>query len=489
MAAPKGPDQGVGQDQLDPTQHGVDISGLKKGGAFKNAPNNLPLGGKLPDINTKYGETPFVKHEEGPPAVATSRSKFAPNADKPTVAAAPPGMKLPEAIAKIDPMGVALSLKNMYKLLSLVGSIMNSASTASQTKTVTKGFAGALKILAHEYGYSRVITVFDLALDNYGMQQIDPLYQEMVKEGLADLIKDAILYGENAIPKSVIPPIVYGSTLPPASLLLNLSAIPDLYIQQYYAVDEDPYPGYIRWLGPDGDSYYSQRIPTQYPYESADEDIQKTAEIEIAADFEPYIANKVMILTPLVINSILAAASTSVEDNGMEKNLGKNSAANLMSLLPQLMGLAGTALNLSQQLHLPNSVLDVGVVKEAQKKFAKNIAMAKLMEAKSAGAFDIPSSLSSLGNIASMAGALSALGISIPNISLPNIGSLGSIGSITSALSSSGALESLGISPSSLAANALNAVSSASGIVSALSKSGVTPTAAAATANILNKVL
>jgi hypothetical protein len=315
----------------------------------------------------------------------------------------------------------------------------------------------------------------------------------MVKEGLADLIKDAILYGENSIPKSVIPPIVYGSTLPPASLLLNLSAIPDLYIQQYYSVDVDPYPGYIQWLGPDGDSYYSQRIPTQYPYESADEDIQKTAEIEIAADFEPYIANSNpynrIILTPTIINNILAAASTSVEDNGMEKNLGKNSAANLMSLLPQLMGLAGTALNLSQQLHLPTSFLDVGVVEEAQKKFAKNIAMAKLMEAKSAGAFDIPSSLSSLGNIASMAGALGALGISIPSISLPNIGSLGEIGSIASALSSSGALESLGISPSSLAADALNVASSASGIVSALSQSGVTATAAAATANILNKVL
>jgi hypothetical protein len=272
-----------------------------------------------------------------------------------------------------------------------------------------------------------------------------------------------------------------------------LAAIPDLYIQQYYAIDSDPYPGYIQWLGPNGDYYYSQRIPTQYPYESADEDIQKTAEIEIAADFEPYIANSNpynrMILTPSVINNILAAASTSVQDNGMEKNLGKNSAANLMSLLPQLMGLAGTALNLSQQLHLPTSFLDVGTVTAAQEKFAKNIAMAKLMEAKSAGAFDIPSSLSSLGNIASMAGALGSLGISIPNISLPDIGSLGAIGSITSALSSSGVLEGLGVSPSELAVTALNATSSAAGIASVLTNSGSSVVAAAATLNILNKVL
>jgi len=470
---------------IDPNKKGIDHNGKAKDNSL--IPHNITLGGVGVDPTPKYNEAPVV--DNGKSAIPTSRSKFAPKADNPTPASADPGMKLPAAIAKVDPMGVALSLKNVYKLLSLVGSVMNSASSASQTKTVTKGFAGALKILAHEYGYSKVITVFNSALDNFGIQQIDPLYQQTVKEGLADLIKDAILYGENAIPKSVIPPIVYGSTLPPASLLLNLSAIPDLYIQQYYAVDEDPYPGYIQWLGPDGDSYYSQRIPTQYPYESADEDIQKTAEIEIAADFEPYIANKVMILTPSVINNILAAASTSVQDNGMEKNLGKNSAANLMSLLPQLMGLAGTALNLSQQLHLPNSVLDVGVVKEAQKKFAKNIAMAKLMEAKSAGAFDIPSSLSSLGNIASMAGALGALGISIPNISLPNIESLGSIGSITSALSSSGALESLGVSPSELAVTALNATSSAAGIASVLTNSGSSVVAAAATLNILNKVL
>jgi hypothetical protein len=88
-----------------------------------------------------------------------------------------------------------------------------------------------------------------------------------------------------------------------------------------------------------------------------------------------------------------------------------------------------------------------------------------------------------------MAGALGSLGISIPNISLPDIGSLGAIDSITGVLSSSGALESLGISPSSLAADALNVASSASGIVSALSYSGVTDIAAAATANILDKVL
>lgn len=476
---------------IDPNKKGIDQNGKAKDNNL--IPHNITLGGIGVDPKPKYNEAPVVDNEAGKSAIPTSRSKFAPKADNPTPASADPGMKLPAAIAKVDPMGVALSLKNVYKLLSLVGSVMNSASTASQAKTVTKGFSGALKILAHEYGYSKVITVFNSALDNYGMQQIDPLYQQTVKEGLADLIKDAILYGENAIPKSVIPPIVYGTKIPPILLLLNLAAIPDLYIQQYYSVDSDPYPGYIQWLGPNGDYYYSQRIPTQYPYESADEDIQKTAEIEIAADFEPYIANSNlynrMILTPAVINNILAAASTSVQDNGMEKNLGKNSAANLMSLLPQLMGLAGTALNLSQQLHLPTSVLDVGTVTEAQQKFAKNIAMAKLMETKSAGAFDIPSSLSSLGNIASIAGALGSLGISIPNISLPDIGSLGAIGSITSALSSSGVLEGLDVSPSELAVTALNATSSAAGIASVLTNSGSSVVAAAATLNILNKVL
>ena len=485
MAVNTNSDTVVGADAV--TEKGADLFGFA--GAHSRAPHNLPLGGTKLDINTKYGETPFVKNDAGKPAVATSRSKNAPNADNPTAAAASPGMKLPAAIAEVDPMGVALSLKNMYKLLSLVGSVMNSASTASQTKTVTKGFAGALKILAHEYGYSRVITVFNSALDNYGMERIDPLYQQIVKEGLADLIKDALLYGETDIPKSVIPPIVYGSILPPRSLLLDLSAIPNLYIQQYYAVDADPYPGYIQWLGPNSDYYYSQRIPSQYPYESSEEDIQKTSELEIAADFEPYIASSNRVLTPSVINSILAAASTSVQNNGMEKNLGKNSAANLMSLLPQLMGLAGTALNLSQQLHLPTSVLNVGKVSAAQQKFAKNIAMAKLMQAKSAGAFDIPSSLSSLGNIAAMAGALGSLGISIPNISLSNIGSLGAIGAVASALSFSGALDSSGISPSEIAVTALSATSSAAGISSALSHSGVSAQAAAATLNLLNKVL
>jgi hypothetical protein len=499
MVADAKVDLASGKSQLDPKTNGIDTFGSTD--TQKLAPNNPKINGTVPNINPQYNDATVVKNNAGQPAVSTSRSQNAPNADNPTVASAPANMKLPDALKKVDPKSVASSLKSMMSLLNLVKGVMNSASTHSQTKSVTKGFSGALSILAHNHGYNKVITAFSIALSNNGINYIETAYQPIVKEGLANLIQQVMIFGEDNIPAPKLPPIVYGTVLPALNLIVSFYKVPNLYVQQYHSSTTDPYPGYIQWLGPNGDYVYSLRLPTQYPYESADEDILRTSEIEIALGFEPYIINSGTIplfLTPAVINNVLDIASANIQKNGMEKNMGNGSSVNLMSLLPQLMGVAGTALNLSQTSHLPTSFMNQSTVTKSLEKFATNVSMAKLMQSKSVGAFNVPSSLSSLGNIASFAGALGALGISIPNLAraagLTSISSLGAIADITRLLaSSSNALNQLsahGHSPSSLSYGAYTAAGATSASVAlGLQHSNVSSAGILATELLLNKVL
>jgi hypothetical protein len=499
MSIDTGPDKGAGKALLDIISFGIDTFGSKE--THKLAPNNPKVGGKPVDTNPKYNNAPAVKNDAGQPAVSTSRSQNAPNADNPTVASAPANMKLPDALAKVDPKSVAASLKNMMSLLNLVKSIINSASSHSQTKSVTKGFSGALSILANKYGYDKVILAFDIALENNGINQIEPDYQTIVKEGISNLIQQVMVFGEDKIPAPVIPPIVYGTVLPPANLIVYFAKVPNLYVQQYYSSTSDPYPGYIQWLGPNGDYLYSLRLSYQYPYASADEEILSTSQLEIAAAFDPYILNNKPIpifITPTIINTVLDIASANVQKNGMEKNMGNGSSVNIMSLLSELMGIAGTTLNISQTLHLPNSVLNQSTVSDSLQKFATNISMAKLMQSKSVGAFNIPSALSSLTNIASLAGALGSLGISIPSLAavagLTDISSLGAVADITKLLASSSnalnQLNSLGISPSGLAYDAYTAAGATSASIAlGLQHSNVSSDAIIVTESILNKVL
>lgn len=388
-------DKAVGKSNLDPNSFGIDTFGFTN--THKLAPLNPSLNGTPLNINTPYGSATIVKNDIGSSAVETSRNNNAPNANNPTIASAPPGMSLPNAISKIDPNGTAFSLNNLFQLLSLVKSIMNTNNPISQQKIVTQGFSGALQILSHRYTFEYVINKFEIPLLNNGINYINEEYQDIVKEGLTNLIQLYIQYGNN-IPVPYIPKIVYGNIKPLNDLIVY--SVPDLYIQQYYSENTDPYPGYIQWIGPSGNYLYTLRTSTQYPYSSVDEEILRNSELQIANLFDTYFLNQ-EIITTNAINNILNSVSVYVSDTGLEKHLGNNSSSNILKLLPQLMGLAGNALNISQSVHLPNSVLNNSVVSNAQENFSKSIALAKLMQSKSSGAFNIPSALSTLSTLKS----------------------------------------------------------------------------------------
>lgn len=447
-----------------------------------------------------YASKTAVAMDSGVPAVKTAIEKFAPKADDPTTAAADPGLDINKAIQQVDPMGKAQVFANMVKQFNLIKSIMNiaggssggGAPSAPQKTIITDSLSGALCILANQYTYQQVIDAFNTALEKNGINSILPDYQDIVKNALASLIEKAILFGEDNIPKPIVPPIYYGEPVPEQLT----DTVPDLYLKQYYTGSTDPYIGYIQWLSNDyTKTIYTKRTVNDPPYESMDDEIKAISEQELAADLAPYIENN--ILTTSILNILLPKQNTNINNNGMDRALGKNTSSNLMSNLTQLLGIVGTAVNLAQSLHLPNSVLNSGSITTSMTNFSKSMGMLKTMQQASGQIFSpaggLGGALSGLGAISSLAGQLGALGVSIPSLNSALGGTLsGGLGQITSALNSvagiSNYLSASGVSVSSLTSGVAGATTSISSISSAMSAAGSTVSSVASTANLLRNM-
>lgn len=464
---------------------GIDSSGINPKTAepdvahFNVAAGNMPFNTK----EAKYADpalitTPNDKVIES--AVKTIKQKFAPNANKPTTAAGDLSIKkLPDLIAQIDPNGIAQVMKNMMKMLKMVNMTASSNSPVASTSTITDAFTGALEIMVHDIGFITVVNAFNIILLNGGINQISSAYQSIVVNAFLKLLEDAIIYGESGIPIPVVPPIVYGTTVPSPLVIL----VPNLYVQQFYDSSSDPYPGYIQWLGPEGDSVYTLRTSQQPPYSSAQDQILAQTQAAIATSLEAAILSNTLSIT--LLNTLLTTEQVNAQNASTDAALGSGASANLMSLLPEILGQLGTAINLAESLHLPNSVLSQGGMSTTLQGFAKNMSIIKTMKNQSMSAFHLPNiGLPSLSSITSLTNALSSIGVSIPSavnilassgISINNITSASSLLSAISGVATvADALNSSGISVSSLNTQInTSSVSEATEILNALASAGI----------------
>lgn len=375
--------------------------------------NNQALGQKPIDPKPKYASPPDKEDEESK-KLKDVRAKFAPNADKPTTASGKPGLTdLPSLLKMVDPSNLSSFLPSMFSQLNSVNQVMQTSIPAARKEIIQDSLTGALCILVKTYGFDRVILAMLHALDDGGIDRITESHRSIVENAFANLVMKAGQYGPNNIPVSSEPVLVYTIITPYP--IVKESEVPDLYIQQYYTADADPYPGYIQWAAPSGtfSSYntsyvYTMRTKEQPPYESANEEIYAISEKQLAEALNPYIRDDN--LTAEKLNEFLDTQHTNIENNSMERNLGKNSSTNLMSLLSMLLGILGQIIDKTKSDQLPNSVLNQGSVNKTLESFSKSMGMLKQMKQSSATAFNPLSSLQSMGNISSIVGSLTSVG-------------------------------------------------------------------------------
>ena len=274
----------------------------------------------------------------------------------------------------------------------------------------------------------------------------------MIKEAISQLIKNSLENGPSTLKLSKTPVVIkkqVGGVVP----LPIYGFPPDLYIQQYYAADKDPYPGYIQWKGPNGDYVYTVR-GEEPNFSNPMEHIYSMAEQQLAKDLEPYIIKGK--ITPEELNIILDKNNQQVQNNGMNKAMGQNSGQNLMQLLNKLLTVLGPIINKAKDGHLPQSVLDVGSMNKSLENFSKNMSIIKKMKDDSKGAFKLPGALDgllggnlniagalgNLGNLGNLGGALGNLG-NLGNLG-GALGNLGNLGNLGGALGNLGALGNIG---------------------------------------------
>lgn len=387
---------------------------------------NLKLGGSPPQEEVQYGDHPLPPKRINPSK--ESRKKFAPNAEQPTTASAPAGLKLPEQIKKVDPMAAAQVLQQMMMQLSMVQSMMSSTQTQTAKKTITNSFTGALAILAKQYGLEQVIQVMDKCLANDMIERLSDDYQDIVKDAIAGLIANASANGVENIKISERPPVVYGDLVPPKVITYN--ELPNFAVQNYYTKDSDPFPGYKVWQK-ENNYYFTKRGPEDYPYESLEEELKIEAEYDLANALSIYFEK--MNLTVVILEPLLRKYLLITQSKGQEKSMGKNSSSptSIMSIL----GILSSIISLAQSGHLPLSVLNQGSINQSLQKYTQAMTMVKQINAMTGSAFNLPSGLNALTNL----GGITSIVGSINNIA----GVLGNVTNITGSIPGLDAITSL----------------------------------------------
>lgn len=358
--------------------------------------------------------------------------KFAPKKDLPTTADAVVGLlSLPSAIAAVDPQGLSSIAPMMYPMLGQISSASSGSSQSSRKRVIQDALTGALNILANKYGFDAVVAVFDTVLSNGGLDQVTEVYRDIVVNALANLYQNFITYGAGQLPESSYDTVTEKMYPPPDPVV---SVVPDLYVQQYYTKQNDPYPGYIQWLSPDfTQSVFTERTLGDTYYSNADEEIYSIAEKELALALDAYIVNKN--LTVVILNKLMAQQDSNVDENTQEKTSGTNVATEAMNLLMQLSGYAGTIANLQQSIQLPVSVLNQGSIKKSHQNFLKNIAQLRQEKEKAKKGAQPASPLSALN---SALGAVSGVTSAVSGITSAVSGvtsAVSTVSGITSAVS------------------------------------------------------
>ena len=383
-------------------------------------------------IGARDPKPKYVKHEDKPDeakGVNDLREK-AQLKDKPTTADAKKGLKdLPAIVSQVG--NAAAFLQNMYSQVGMVSALMAGSSQSSRTETIENSLTGALSILANRWTYSRVIDVFDEALAGEKINLIDEVYRDKVKNALAKLYLKALEYGEENIPVSTYSTVTEIGEAPGTVELYP----PDSYLQQYYPIAEDPYPGYIRWDSPNGDTFVFtvRKLGDKY-YSSPQEEVYSISEQELAEKLDPYIQESN--LTASDLNLMMREQETNIENNTDEKTVGKGSGGpNAQAVASQILGYIGTINKLQQSLQLPISVLSQGKVKETLGKFEKQMTKLKTMKKMLKMASAPPQAAALVGQLAGLAGGAGLSQIS----SLASAAGLsqvsGAINSVTSTVS------------------------------------------------------
>lgn len=414
--------------------------------------NKAVLQQEKPDLEkAKYADAPFVDTDNGK-KLSDVRDKFAPNADKPTTASADPQQKnLPDILKKVDPQKKAQVIPQLYEQMNKMKNVMNAGAAsgggagagggdnqnpsgnAATNVIIEEAFTGALAIMVKKYGFERVILILLIALEGNGINLINTRFKNIVINAISNLIRLALYYGPLDIPVSQYDDTIFGDIVPDPVVIV----VPNLYMKQYYTLEEDPYPGYVEWLSPDETTkVWTRKEIGSYHFNNSNEEIFSLAEKALAVDLDPYFElDTILILTAKILNDLLDKHCLRVDADVLDIALGNNAgggqgnqnqnpaqngggggggAGGMGSMMGMMQGMLGG--NLKQlignfeQKQLPNSVLDQQKMQKTTQLYTQDMSLNNKIKTYGEQIFGDGGNSNVFGNMGGQSGILGAFG-------------------------------------------------------------------------------
>ena len=189
---------------------------------------------------------------------------------------------LKQALSQTDPQGksqvfpqLAQNVSQLQDILSSVTAMMGSTSggggeaggaaadsgaaltagalSLATKKVVQDSLSGAMLKVTIKYGYKRVMYAFYKALysntPGTSFAKIAKEFKPLVSYAILNLYYNAVEFGEKKLPILTVPKTVYGKKAP----VPIVAAVPEYYVEVFYTPETDPYPGYVQWLGINGE--------------------------------------------------------------------------------------------------------------------------------------------------------------------------------------------------------------------------------------------
>lgn len=276
----------------------------------------------------------------------------------PTIASAAKGAgsHVLDLVKQVDPQSKSASLPNMVSNFSNVKNILNITSPAGLTNMLSGSIGSMVGTLGSQFGITNVVGQMTGLLRSGALSSLDPNLQKALKIGITSAITATIQNGNR--PVAYQQPIITlpsrDTARPPQNLIVQ--SPPDMYVQQYYTIDKDPYQGFIEWVGPSQTKVYTLRKNEPH-YSSPTEHLQSMAHSAMIGNLASGIASGN--LSASTLTSALGVGLGLLKSEGLSKVLGSGvNPGSLLSMANKLLpGSLGGAINGVVGGHLPSSVL------------------------------------------------------------------------------------------------------------------------------------
>lgn len=361
----KGSIPGAAQNYSDPTPNypfsnlygsKIDINQINNGDGAKTIATYTPATG----VDNKFAVDTKLKEPKKPTTASADKKDTSDVLD---------------IVKQVDPNKLSRVLPGAVDGFSQVQKIMSMTSPNGITKLLSGGIQGAIGEMAKGLGLNNVLGPLTATLAS---GQLPPIAQNALRSALSSVMASAMASGGKYNHSAISTHVPQFNPKKGAPLLsLIVVDVAATYVQQYFDLDNEPYPGYIQWMDPSTSRVSYTLRGTEPHYPSAHAHIQGNSAAHLISTMAPIISNiSGGALSPSDINklsSLLTGHVGGLSADALTKVLGKGvDLKSIISLASKLIPNLAKGIDALMSGHLPKSVLDPAKVGAAMNDFTKN---------------------------------------------------------------------------------------------------------------------